>query len=224
MSTCNKCNVEVIDNSFVCPLCRGILEVEASDKVMPYPMYPDIRYNVHKLNFVLRIYLFVAIVSEFILIIINYFTYSGILWSIISGASIFYMFVFLKYIINSNTKHTIKIFMQTLGCILLLLVIDYSLGYSGWALNYAVPSTIFLLCLTITALMIINISNWPGYILLQIFSLILSIILLILYFGGVIEHLLFTFIAFASSLSLFIGTLIIGDKQAHTEIKRRFRI
>lgn len=58
----------------------------------------------------------------------------------------------------------------------------------------------------------------------QIFMILCSIVPVILIFTGIVTAQLFALIAFAFSLFLFLGTLIIGDRRARVELKRRFHV
>ena len=64
MSKCRQCKVEVLDESERCPLCGTVLEptVEVEN------MYPDIRVKSRKLVFFSRLYLFLAVVIEILLV------------------------------------------------------------------------------------------------------------------------------------------------------------
>lgn len=224
MSRCKKCNVEIIDNSLRCPLCSSVLETQGKNIQEWDGLYPDIRQKVRKFNILVRIYYFLAIASIVVMAVINFYTFKGALWSVISAGAVIYSLITLKTVVQNNTKHTITIFIQTVACIFLVLIIDFAIGYSGWALSFAIPVIIMLLVLAIIVLMIVNHANWTGYILLQLFSISISAVLLILSFAGITGNLIFPLIAFAAAVALFTGTLIIGDKPARTEIQRRFRV
>ena len=103
MRRCKKCNVEILDEAVICPLCKSVLEQE---KQLPQEDiavgYPTVKSNVKKLNFVVRLYSFLAIVTEVALIIINYLNYHGTWWSAITGVSILYFYITLKYSIQQN--------------------------------------------------------------------------------------------------------------------------
>lgn len=58
----------------------------------------------------------------------------------------------------------------------------------------------------------------------QIFMLLCSIVPLILRAVGVITVPFLSLLAFAFSLFLFLGTVIIGDRRARVELKRRFHV
>ena len=72
--------------------------------------------------------------------------------------------------------------------------------------------------------MIVNRRNWQSYMMWQIFMILCSIVPVILIFTGIVTGRLFALIAFAFSLFLFLGTLIIGDRRARVELKRRFHV
>ena len=94
----------------------------------------------------------------------------------------------------------------------------------GWSVNYALPSAIILVDVGIIICMIVNRRNWQSYMMWQIFMILCSIVPVILIFTGIVTAQLFALIAFAFSLFLFLGTLIIGDRRARVELKRRFHV
>ena len=59
---------------------------------------------------------------------------------------------------------------------------------------------------------------------LQIFMIICSVVTLVLRLVGIVTVPFLALIAFAFSVFLFLGTLIIGDRRARVELKRRFHI
>ena len=76
----------------------------------------------------------------------------------------------------------------------------------------------------ILVLMITNRRNWQSYMMWQIFTILLSLVSIVLSFPGIVKSPLPGRIALAASVFLFLGTLIIGDRKARTELKRRFHI
>lgn len=57
---------------------------------------------------------------------------------------------------------------ETLGMQALLLVTDHVLGYQGWSVNYAIPSTILFADIAIVFLILVNRMNWQSYFMYQI--------------------------------------------------------
>ena len=81
-----------------------------------------------------------------------------------------------------------------------------------------------LLDLVFFVLMCANSRNWQGYMLYQIFMIVLGLIPIGLIESGIVTHPLMSEIAFLSAIIVFLGTLIIGGHNAREELKRRFHI
>ena len=160
-----------------------------------------------------------------ILAIVNYATYNGLMWSIICDASILYLLVTLRYtLFNGHEGHTMKILMQVIAIMLLTLIIDYILGYQGWAVSYALPTIILVADVLILILMLVNLKIWQSYILLQIGMSVLSVALGLYMLLSRHEHAMLAGIAIGVSLVMLFGTICIGDARARNEIKRRFHV
>lgn len=220
MSRCRQCNIEVLDETERCPLCNSVLE--QTDEVEN--MYPDVRLITRKWMIATRIYLFCAILLEAILVYINMVTESGIWWSAVTGLSFFYIYMLIRFAILGKSGYKGKITILTMIAVLVVIAIDFVVGYRGWSVNYVLPSGILLMDAGILFLMIFNRRNWQSYLMWQIFMIICSGITLLLYLADVITSLNLALIAFAISVFLFLGTVIIGDRRARVELKRRFHI
>ena len=220
MSRCKQCNVEILDETERCPLCHSVLEktVEVEN------MYPNVRTMTRRLALLSRIYLFVAILVEALLIYLNVLSDSEMFWSAILGLAMLYGYLVLRYAILGKSGYKGKIIVLTLIAILMVVAIDFVVGYRGWSVNYALPSAILLVDAGILILMCINRRNWQSYMMWQIFMILCSVVPLVLYAVGIVTAPLFALLAFAFSAALFLGTLIIGDRRARTELRRRFHV
>lgn len=220
MNRCNQCKLEVNGDVSVCPLCRCVLEkTEKMENT-----YPDIRFFTKKLNLIIRIYVFAAILAEVLLVYINLKTFKETYWSVIAGGALVYVFIVLKYAIEDDMEYRKKIIIQTLTGILYIILIDVMTGFKGWSLNYVLSSGIILFNTGIIVLMFINNRNWQSYLLLQLLTIIWSIVPFILYKIGIITNIVVSLAALAYSVFLFLGTMIIGGKRALAELKRRFHV
>ena len=220
MSRCKQCNVEILDETERCPLCHSVLEktVEVEN------MYPNVRTMTRRLALLSRIYLFVAILVEALLIYLNVLSDSEMFWSAIPGLAMLYGYLVLRYAILGKSGYKGKIIVLTLIAILMVVAIDFVVGYRGWSVNYALPSAILLVDAGILILMCINRRNWQSYMMWQIFMILCSVVPLVLYAVGIVTAPLLALLAFAFSTALFWGTLIIGDRRARTELRRRFHV
>lgn len=220
MSKCRQCNIEILDETERCPLCHSVLEqtVEVEN------MYPNVRVMTRKLMLISRIYLFCAIIAEVILVYINTVTESQTWWSLIVGLTFLYVYMLIRYAILGKSGYRSKVVVLTTIAILMAVAADFLAGYQGWSVNYALPSGIMLVDAGILVLMICNRRNWQSYIMWQIFMILCSIIPLVFSLVGIATSPLLGLITFAASVFLFLGTIIIGDRKARTELKRRFHI
>lgn len=222
MKRCNKCDVEIIEDISVCPLCRHGLETISDTKHRK--MYPQIEFNNQKFVLLLRIFNFVSIILVFGLVTINAATYNGLWWSLICVGAIAYFWITVSYSIQNNTNYAAKILVQTIGGMGLSLLIDLVMGYQGWSINYVIPAIILVAYFAILILMIVNFMNWQSYILFQFALVIFSIILMGLHFLNIITRPILSYATAAITLIIFIGTIVFGDKKAKTELIRRFHI
>ena len=220
MSRCKQCNVEILDETERCPLCHSVLEktVEVEN------MYPNVRTMTRRLALLSRIYLFVAILVEALLIYLNVLSDSEMFWSAIPGLAMLYGYLVLRYAILGKSGYKGKIIVLTLIAILMVVAIDFVVGYRGWSVNYALPSAILLVYAGILVLMCINRRNRLSYMMWQIFMILCSVVPLVLYAVGIVTAPILALLAFAFSTALFLGTLIIGDRRARTELRRRFHV
>lgn len=212
--------MEILDETERCPLCHSVLEktVEVEN------MYPNVRTMTRRLALLSRIYLFVAILVEALLIYLNVLSDSEMFWSAIPGLAMLYGYLVLRYAILGKSGYKGKIIVLTLIAILMVVAIDFVVGYRGWSVNYALPSAILLVDVGILILMCINRRNWQSYMMWQIFMILCSVVPLVLYAVGIVTAPLLALLAFAFSTALFLGTLIIGDRRARTELRRRFHV
>lgn len=220
MSKCIRCQVEILDETERCPLCDSVLEktVEVEN------MYPDVRVKSRKMSFISKIYLFCAILAEVILVYLNIKLESRIWWCIITGLSLLYVYLVLRFAIIGKSGYKAKVIVLMMIAISIEVIIDFVTGYNGWSVNYALPAGILLVDAAIIVLMIVNIKGWQSYLVWQLFMIICSLVPLALYLSGIVTKPGLTFIALGCSVFLFLGTFIIGDRRARVELKRRFHV
>lgn len=221
MSKCRQCNVEIRDHTQVCPLCKCVVEQAGA----PENRYPDIRFIARKLNLAVRIFLFLAIIMEVLLVYLNIRNYDGIWWSVITGAGFAYLYFVARFVVlNDNAGYRSKFLTLTFLGILYVILIDYIIGYHGWSVNFVLPGGLLFVDLFILVLMFVNRRNWQSYIMLEICMIFLSAVPLFLMWLGIVTETFISGFDFAVTVLLFVGTLIIGDRRARSELKRRFHV
>ena len=218
MGKCHNCNVEILDETEYCPLCRSVLE--QTDYLEN--MYPDVRPTMRRRLFFSRLYLFCGMIAAAAMVIVNILCDSAIWWSAIAGLGILYGYIVLRYAITGESGYRSKVIVLTMIGILGVISIDFLTGYRGWSVDYALPGGILLIDAGIILCMLINFRNWPSYIMPQIAMLLCSIVPVILFLCGLEQNIYMACAPFAASLLLFTGTVLLGGQRAATELRKRF--
>ena len=219
MNKCKKCNVVILDDTDRCPLCKHVLE---SDGIPGESRYPDAIATARKFRFVENLVLFISIVAECLLIAINFQVDREVAWSLVIGIILLYGNVVLRMAILGKSGYLAKTVCLVLLAIVMLLGIDYLTGYRRWSLDYVLPGGIIAIDLALFILILINRRNWQSYMMSELLTILLSIVPVVLLQMRIIH---FPYLAWGSlgvSVFLFLGTLILGDQRARTELKRRF--
>jgi hypothetical protein len=212
--------VEILDESEFCPLCHSVLEqTEELEN-----MYPDARLKTQKMKFVTRLYLFCALVVEFLLITIDFYGENQVHWSILVGLGLLYVYTVLRYAVLGKSGYRAKTIVLVLLAVLLTVAVDFITGYRGWSVDYVASGGILVMDIVIIILMICNRRNWQSYIMWQIAMILLSAIPVVLYLFGLEHNFIMAVLPMIVSVFLFLGTLMIGGRRAVQELYRRFHI
>ena len=209
-----------MDETECCPLCKSILEqTEELEN-----MYPDVRIRMRRLKLFSRIYLFCAILAEAALFCVNLLTESQIWWSAITGLAFLYFYMVLRYAILGKSGYKSKVTVLVILSILIAVVIDFVLGYRGWSVDYVLPVGILVVDAVVLICMIGNRRNWQSYMMWQILMILCSLIPMGLYIKELEQNPYMAFLPLSVSVTIFLGTIIIGDRRARMELVRRFHI
>ncbi|MCR5666867.1 MAG: hypothetical protein K6G01_08560 [Eubacterium sp.] len=222
MAKCIKCNVMIKDDSKICPLCHQILEPIPGEKTED--AYPNIKEKHRKMNFVIRLYVFLACVCDALFVLINLKASGTVHWSVITSAAFIYGFLTLGLSTDSHFSLKAKMVYQTLWGVAFIIVIDYIFGFQGWSLAYVLPTSIVVLDVIMLILMLINRRYYQEYMVMEILLMVLSVIPLIFYITHLTHILPLALFALIASGILFIGTLIIGGPRSNAELSRRFHV
>ena len=216
MNKCKRCGVRVLDDTLICPLCHTVLTEEKEDEQEYAGDYPNVKQKTRKFHRAGRILLFLSLVLEAALILVNYLTFSSFpkCWSAITGGIIAYLILTLWDLLSRRQGHIQKIYMHIFVVMGLLLLIDVSLGWKGWSLEFGLPCMIYGLVAAIVICMAINSSSWQNYVLMQLAAVCLSMIDVVLHFTGFFHHIVLAWTALGLSVLLWSGTMIIGDRKA----------
>ncbi len=220
MGKCHNCNIEVLDETEYCPLCRSIVE----QTVPVENMYPNIAPRVRKLALASRIYLFCAILAQCVLFCLDLFTDCDVWWSALTGVGLLYGYMLLRYAVMGKAGYRSKVIVVVVVGILVTIAVDVIIGYRGWSLDYAFPIWLLVVDAVIIGCMICNHRNWQSYLMWQLFMILCSLLPPLLLRMELEHNQYMAYLPLAASLALFLGTMLIGDRRARTELKRRFHI
>ena len=218
------CKVEVLDNTHKCPLCQHVLEWDENE-VEREDIYPDARVQTKKYQMLENIFLFASIVLWIALFVIDYITDPLFLWSFTAGLVIIYANVLLRLTILGKSSYMAKIIWTIIiGCSFLIEA-DFLTGNRGWGVNFAFPTAILIWDITLMILMIfVNRRNWQSYIIDQITALLACFGMLLLILLNIITFPYYAYAVMVITALFFAGTVIIGDRKAREELKRRFHV
>ena len=117
-----------------------------------------------------------------------------------------------------------KVVIQTIAAEVLLVMIDHVTGYTGWSVNFGIPSTLLFADLAVVFLIIVNRLNWQSYFMYQIAITIFSFIPVILWAAGLVTRPLMTLVTVVVTVLILFVTIKWGDRSVKTELKRRFHL
>lgn len=218
MKQCKRCDITILDDTSVCPLCNSVLLGEEKGE----NTYPDIMTELHRFALVRKILYFSLLVIGVVSVFLNYLTFQGMYWSAIVLAGCAYCFFTVSYTTMHRTNFGAKILWQALGILLILIVIDVVTGYRGWSVCYAAPGILLLCNLVLVILMIVNSSSWQGYFMCQIAVTLLSILPVWMAALHIVDNFLLSVITCGISFLVLAGIVIFGDRKVKNELKRRF--
>lgn len=222
MSRCKVCKVDVLDKTDKCPLCNNVLEWDGIERE---ELYPNARIASKKYQFLENIFLFASIALWIVLFIIDYATDPAFLWSFTAGLVIIYANVILRLTILGKSSYMAKIIWTIIIGMAFLIEADFLTGNHGWGLNFAMPTAVLLWDIALIILMLfVNRRNWHNYIIDQLTALLACGVMLILMLVDWITFPHYAFGVQVFTILMFAGTMILGDRKAREELKRRFHI
>ena len=214
-----------------CPLCHSVLdEMTKDDEAQAVCFskngapYPNVRKRAKLLHFIMRVILFLFILAEIGLVIVNYVTTPDFWWSWICGAAMIYTYASMIYWIHHDAGFAAKIGIQISLTIALLYGMDWFTGMTGWSLQWAIPGVILFGDAIVFFLMMLNRQHWYSYTFLLLLITIFSIAIIALYFAGKIENIVLPVICVGVTGVYLLATIIFGDRAFTREMKRRFHV
>ncbi len=224
---CKSCNLSIINDANYCPLCNISMVKDKDSKTelelftkFAYPMYEK-----RKKKTVQKILAFVSIAISILCMFINVFTLDAYYnaWSFIVASSLLCAYRSIYDWVSSIKNSGSKIVSQFIWLSQLMLVIDISIGYSGWALSYVVPWFSITTTLAITIVALANKKNYTEYTGYLMASIAISIRLA---FVAILPVTIIKWALFAAllySVLTILGLYMFSKPQFKSELKMRFK-
>lgn len=216
------CKVDILDKTDKCPLCNNVLEWDGIEREAAYP---DARVASKKYQMLKNIFLFASIVVWVVMFVIDYITDPEFLWSFTVSLVLIYANVLLRLTILGKSSYMAKIIWTIIIGMAFLIEADLLTGNHGWGVNFAMPTAVLLWDLALIILMLfVNRRSWQSYIIDQLTALLACGVMLLLMLFKVITFPYYALGVQMFTILMFVGTLIIGDRKAREELKRRFHL
>lgn len=223
MRRCKACNLDVKEDTSICPLCsRGLEDLDEGRE--NHNSYPVIEFDHGAFRVFHNIFLFLAILLIGLMLFIDWYIDPGIQWSIIPTGIIVYFIITLKYSIQHTTSGGLKVLVQTVSAMAIAFLIDLTNGPVNWSIYFAIPCIVIVANLVLALLMLINSSDWETYIIYELVFLIFSVTLVVLCLLKIIKFPLLSYIALGLSITILVATFIFGSRKAKNELARRFHV
>lgn len=136
-------------------------------------IYPK-KLNSKKVDLFLGILSISLIIVSIILLIINKLVTPNIWWSHICIISFLYIYLTCRYSMTKSYNVAGHVTLQTILIAILVMFIDYRLGYQGWSVNISLPIIIIIANITMFILTLINYKDYSKYAINQLVIVLIS--------------------------------------------------
>lgn len=186
-------------------------------------LYPKI-LNIKKSNLAIKIVIIISIAVALISLIVDFAVGLKFHWSFLVLLGIIYTWITTMYSIRKNVNIASHVMIQMICLSILLVLIDYVVGYKGWSINWAIPIGFSVANITMLVLTIVNHKRYFKYAIYQIIIFLLSFIPLILYILKISTRILPVIILSSITIVTSIVVISLCGKDIKEEIQRIFHI
>lgn len=187
---------------------------------MLYPKLNHIKRN----NIILIISIAISIILIDVLLLINVLVDKTNHWSLLCVAGILYVYGTIIYTKKRNINIASNVFVQCLLVSLLIIAIDYFIGFSGWSLNVSIPIVVIVANSTLMILTIVSRKRYMKYAMYHVLTFLFSMIPLILMFMGIIQNKVLTIVSSSIAAFSLLLTIILCGRAMWIETKKRLHM
>lgn len=185
-------------------------------------MYPQYKQTVKKLRLAQRITVFSAIVAELIVVLVSLKIGLDLKYAIMSAAGLAFGCFSFIFCTSLNRSLQNKIVVELVVAQILIIVIDAMLDFKEWSLHYGLPGVVIGVDIAMLVLIIVNYTVWIEYLFSIIWILFDSLVCMALCFAFGDLFPWYSIIAAGVTAAFLGGLIVVGDKEAHNELHKRF--
>lgn len=186
-------------------------------------LYPKLNH-VKRNNIILIISIAISIILIDVLLLINVLVDKTNHWSLLCVAGILYVYGTIIYTKKRNINIASNVFIQCLLVSLLIIAIDYFIGFSGWSLNVSIPIVVIVANSTLMILTIVSRKRYMKYAMYHVLTFLFSMIPLILMFIGIIQNKVLTIVSSSIAAFSLLLTIILCGRAMWIETKKRLHM
>ena len=186
-------------------------------------LYPKLN-NVKRNNIILIISIAISIILIDVLLLINVLVDKTNHWSLLCVAGILYVYGTIIYTKKRNINIASNVFVQCLLVSLLIIAIDYFIGFSGWSLNISIPIVVIVANSTLMILTIVSRKRYMKYAMYHVLTFLFSMIPLVLMFMGIIQNKVLTIVSSSIAAFSLLLTIILCGRAMWIETKKRLHM
>ncbi|HHU43955.1 MAG: DUF6320 domain-containing protein [Bacillota bacterium] len=225
---CEKCNVEIVCKTRVCPLCHERLykDLSAINQIKKmeraFPQRPCNRpYATSYFN---KVYLVMAINILLISIVANIIITPDVYWSLIVAGLLLYFYFFIRYTILRYSHFNSKVVGQAAFLYAIFILIQQVLDMNLWIYEFALPAIILVSTIAIAIYLLVNIGTAKNYLFSLFILAVLGILPIFIVLFTDAYYIWPSIVAAITSASILLTTIIAGRKTLLAEFKRKFHL
>ena len=156
-----------------------------------------------------------------VLVIINKLTTPKIGWAAIANGGIIYVWIVLFYSIKKRINIAGHVLLQTIIVSILVVFIDYKLGFKTWSISIGIPVIVMISNITMFVLTIISHKKFIKYAIYQLTILVFSLLPIIFITEDIVQNKVLSMISVGISTLNLVLTLMLCAKDIKEAVVRK---
>lgn len=220
MNKCRSCNITIENNLNTCPLC-GKKADKISDEY--YNGYPEIK-KTYLYDLISQLMLFLMITGSVTCLVLDFMIKTKYMWSLIAIAGQVYLYFSTKHILKKNNNISVLIMVQLVLVTIVVTIIDFSLGFDGWSVNFVIPFSIVGSSIILNVLSIFMPKKYKEYIFYIFIIAIIGIVPLVALLTDFVTVKWPSLVCVLYSLFTIVFMLLFSRRRFKTELIKRLHI